>query len=152
MCQHCGCHFNAVIRRLSDEHDAIVDALGDLRRAAEAGDTTTVRRRAGRLAELLDPHTEAEETGLFRELDADGEFTEHLQALTDDHADLDRRLVAIVDGDLAGVADFVVRLRRHIDREENGLFPAAVIALDGAAWDRLSAPELRLIDEAVAIE
>jgi hemerythrin-like domain-containing protein len=46
----------------------------------------------------------------------------------------------------------VVRLRRHIDREENGLFPAAVIALDGAAWDRLSAPELRLIDEAVAIE
>jgi hemerythrin-like domain-containing protein len=57
-----------------------------------------------------------------------------------------------LDGDLAGVADFVVRLRRHIDREENGLFPAAVIALDGAAWDRLSAPELRLIDEAVAIE
>lgn len=141
MCQHCGCHSNAVIRRLSDEHDTIIDALGDLRRAADTGDTAAVRRRAGRLAELLDPHTAAEETGLFRELDADSEFTEHLEALTDDHADLDRRLHAIAGGDLAGVADFEVRLRRHIDREENGLFPAAVIALDGAAWDRLSATE-----------
>jgi hemerythrin-like domain-containing protein len=152
MCQHCGCRSNAVIRRLSDEHDAIIDALGDLRRAAEVGDTTTVRRRAGHLADLLDPHTAAEENGLFRELGADGEFTEHLEALTDDHADLHRRLHAIADGDPAGIADFEVRLRRHIDREENGLFPAAVIALDGATWDRLSAAELRLIDEAVAIE
>ena len=28
-------------------------------------------------------------------------------------------------------------LRRHIDKEENGLFPAAVIALDGPAWERV---------------
>jgi hemerythrin-like domain-containing protein len=152
MCQHCGCHSNAVIRRLSDEHDAIVDALGDLRRAADTGDTTTVRRRAGRLADLLDPHTAAEENGLFRELDTDGEFTEHLATLTGDHADLDRRLDAIAHGDLAGVAEFVVRLRRHIDREENGLFPAAVIALDGAAWDRLTAADLRPINRAVGVD
>lgn len=30
-------------------------------------------------------------------------------------------------------------LRRHIDKEENGIFPAAAVALDGAAWDRIEA-------------
>ena len=30
-------------------------------------------------------------------------------------------------------------LREHINKEENGLFPAAAIALDGAAWDRAQA-------------
>jgi hemerythrin-like domain-containing protein len=144
---------NDVIRRFSEEHDTIVDALGDLCRAADRGDAATVRVLAGRLADLLEPHTAAEETGLFRELRAEDEFTEHLGSLTDDHVDLDRRLAAIAltsthrDGhghgsiDRAGVADFAARLRRHIDREENGLFPAAVIALDGAAWDRLSVVE-----------
>jgi hemerythrin-like domain-containing protein len=151
MCQHCGCHSNQVIRRLSDEHDAIIDALGHLRRAADTGDTAAVRRRAGRLAELLDPHTAAEENGLFRELDTEDEFTEHLAALTDDHADLDRRLDEIAHGDLAGVDEFAVRLRRHIDREENGLFPAALIALDGAAWDRLSAAAPRAMNQSFGV-
>ena len=30
-------------------------------------------------------------------------------------------------------------LREHINKEENGLFPAAAIALDGDAWDRSQA-------------
>lgn len=54
---------------------------------------------------LLDPHTRAEQVGLFGGLDA-----------------------------------FVGALRRHIDREEDGLFPAAAIRLDGPDWEEVDVP------------
>ena len=41
-------------------------------------------------------------------------------------------------GDLESVAALEHSLREHIDKEENGLFPAAVIALDGATLARLA--------------
>jgi hypothetical protein len=140
VCQHCGCHANTVIRRLSDEHDAIIEASGELRRAGGRGDLADVRRRAQHLAALLDPHAAAEESGLFRELGEHAEFADHLGSLSAEHVELERRLGQVLRGELPAVDGFVDLLRRHIAREEDGLFPAAVIALDGAAWERI-APE-----------
>lgn len=139
MCSYCGCRAISVIGRFSREHDEIVDAAGELRRAALAGDLGLVRERVAALLALLHPHTGAEERGLFRELREDPEIADHVAVLCAEHDDLHARLSAVAAGNLAGVEDTVTALRRHIDREENGLFPAAAIALDGAAWERVVA-------------
>lgn len=137
MCSYCGCRSITVIGRFSAEHDEIVNAAGTLRRAAEQQDLPAVRAAAHALGHLLHPHTADEERGLFSELRLDPEFTEHVDTLCGEHVDLDARLDAIAGGDLSGMDEFVRRLRRHIDHEENGLFPAAAIALDGPAWERV---------------
>lgn len=139
MCSYCGCRSISVIGRFSAEHDDIVNAAGLLQRAAARGDVDAVRGLARDLGRLLHPHTEGEERGLFSELRADPDFAEHVEALCAEHTDLDARLDAVAAGDLAGVDELVHRLRRHIDREENGLFPAAAVALDGDAWERVVA-------------
>lgn len=128
-----------MIGRFSAEHEAIANAAGELRRAAELGDLPAARDRADQLGQLLHPHTASEERGLFSELRRDPEFTEHVDDLCREHHDLDAGLAAIAGGDMSGAGRFVDRLRRHIDREENGLFPAAAVALDGAGWERVVA-------------
>lgn len=139
MCSYCGCRSITVIGRFSEEHDEIVDAAGELRRAAERADLEELRARVHDLGHLLHSHTASEEHGLFGELRQDPEFTEHVDRLCSEHADLDARLEAIGGGDVSGVGEFIRRLRDHIDREENGLFPAAAIAIDGPGWERVSA-------------
>ncbi|HET8681884.1 MAG TPA: hypothetical protein VFM54_08430 [Micromonosporaceae bacterium] len=39
---------------------------------------------------------------------------------------------------LVGQLTALDRLHRHIDNEEHGLFPAAVVALPIPAWDRIT--------------
>ena len=137
MCSYCGCRANTVIARYSAEHDEIVNAMGVLRRAASAGDRDGARVAAGDLAVLLDPHTSSEERSLFAELRRDAEFTAHVDGLCAEHREIDAALARVVEGDLAAAGMLEDILRRHIDKEENGLFPAAVIALDGPAWERV---------------
>lgn len=137
MCSYCGCRANTVIARYSAEHDDIVNAMGVLRRAASAGDPAGTGACARTLASLLDPHTASEERSLFAELRLDAEFTEHVDGLRAEHREIDAALARVAEGDLAAVGALEHILRRHIDKEENGLFPAAVIALDGAAWERV---------------
>jgi hemerythrin-like domain-containing protein len=139
MCSYCGCRDLTVIGRFSAEHDEIVNVAGELRRAAERQDIAAAREHAHALGHLLHPHTEAEERTLFAELREDPEFTEHIDRLHGEHAAIDAALALIEAGDLTGVPAFVHLLRRHIDHEENGLFPAAAIALDGPAWERVTA-------------
>ena len=137
MCSYCGCRANTVIARYSAEHDEIVNAMGVLRRAASASDRDGAGVAARDLAGLLDPHTASEERSLFAELRQDAEFMEHVAGLCAEHRDIDAALARVVEGDLADVGMLEDILRRHIDKEENGLFPAAVIALDGPAWERV---------------
>lgn len=138
MCSYCGCEALVPIGRFMAEHGTIIDALGVLERACAAGDQARVDA-ADELAAWLDPHTGAEEVGLFAVLGRQEEFTEHIAALCAEHASLDADLARIRTGDVAGLDDFVVALRNHIDREENGLFPAAAIALDGPDWEEVVA-------------
>ena len=137
MCSYCGCRANTVIARYSAEHDEIINAMGILRRAARAGDGEGTGIAARDLVALLDPHTAREERSLFAELRLAAEFTEHVDGLCAEHRENDVALARVTAGDRAAVAVLEDILRRHIDKEENGLFPAAVIALDGPAWERV---------------
>jgi len=42
----------------------------------------------------------------------------------------------------------ITLLNNHIDREENGLFPAALAYLDDSQWDTIQRPELMDNDDA----
>lgn len=126
-----------MIGRLSTEHVAIINATGALRRAVHDRDATATSTAVDELAALLDPHTTGEEQGLFTELRLDPEFAAHMDALCAEHREIDARLARVASGDHAEVDALENLLRRHIDKEENGIFPAAAVALDGAAWDRI---------------
>lgn len=65
MCSYCGCYSITVVGRFMDEHVEIINANGDLRRAVKDRDVPRVHSWAARVDELLDPHTRAEEAGLF---------------------------------------------------------------------------------------
>jgi hemerythrin-like domain-containing protein len=137
MCSYCGCRANTIIARFTAEHEVIVNALGMVRRAADSGDAAALSAAADRLAATLAPHTAAEELALFVELRRDPTLTEHIDLLCAEHIDLDRRLDGLRRGEPDGFGKFEFALRRHIDKEENGLFPASVIALDGPSWTRV---------------
>lgn len=119
------------------EHEEIVNLTGDLRRATKGVPGSTVPEAAQALAALLTPHTLSEERGLFEAMRSDPEFREHVDGLADEHASIDEMLERIANGERGIFADFERALRRHIDKEDNGLFPAAIIALDGEAWERI---------------
>lgn len=134
MCSYCGCESIEVIGRFMGEHVDIINACGEMRRAVQGGDSESVHATAKALAGLLTPHTRAEEVGLFTVLGRDSEFTEHVAKLCAEHESLDAALVAIAEGSWEEFAAFERALRDHIDREENGLFPAAAIAFAGPEW------------------
>lgn len=136
MCSYCGCQSITVIGRFMAEHEECVNALGDLRRAVEAGDPD-VEQRGQRVADLLFPHTDAEEVGLFHVMRRQEEFVDHIDSLCAEHTSLDDLLRRIMAGEHALMPAFDDLLREHINREENGLFPASAIALAGAEWDEI---------------
>ena len=139
MCSYCGCESIDVIGRFMAEHVDIVNATGDLRRACAARDPAWVDRASDALAALLHPHTGAEEAGLFSVMAEDPEFTDHVRRLCAEHADLDAGLERLRAGEPGSFPEFERALRDHIDREENGLFPAAAVAFAGPEWERVSA-------------
>lgn len=137
MCSYCGCQAITVVGRFMAEHDEIINATGELVRAAAAGDRDLVRSTARVVARLLHPHTHAEEVGLFAVMREQEEFTEHIDVLCGEHSQLDSLLAAVAGGDLARAPEFERQLRSHIDKEDNGLFPAAAMSLDGPEWERV---------------
>ncbi|GIJ23011.1 hemerythrin domain-containing protein [Micromonospora lutea] len=142
MCNYCGCREFPLIGQLTTEHEAIVNAAGRLRAAITSGTGDPVARLDDLLA-LLMPHTDTEERGLFVELRAEGSLTEAVDRLCDEHDDIHGVLGTLdrTAPDWPEVLAALDRLRRHIDNEEHGLFPAAVIALPIPAWDRLTSPQ-----------
>ncbi len=139
MCSYCGCESVTVVGRFMAEHVDIINAGGDLRRACSGADADETSRAVERLRTLLRPHTSAEEAGMFTVLAEDPEFTEHVRSLCAEHVTLDAMLDEIGEGRTATMPAFERALRVHIDREENGLFPAAAIAFAGPEWDRVVA-------------
>ena len=91
---------------------------------------------------MLHPHTQREQDGLFAEMKKDELFTEHIASLCAEHDQLDAELAAIAAGDLTRIPTMITLLNNHIDREENGLFPAALAYLDDDQWDIIQRPEL----------
>ena len=139
MCSYCGCRSITVIAELTLEHEEVVNVLGHVVRAAAAGDAEGARGATTRLAGLLGPHTSREELGLFAALREEPELAAHVDVLCLEHTEIDALVERVASGDLGSAPALEHLLRRHIDKEENGLFPAAVIALDGPTWDRVVA-------------
>lgn len=47
MCSYCGCQSIEVVGRFTGEHEEIINAAGDLRRAVQAGERAAVVHSAG---------------------------------------------------------------------------------------------------------
>ena len=142
MCSYCGCRNIPMIAQLNAEHDAIVNSSYALEIAFRDQDVEAARTACKELGELLHPHTRREENGLFAEMKKDELFTGHVASLCIEHSELDGELVAIEAGDLESIPKMLTLLNNHIDREENGLFPAALAYLDDTQWDIVHRPEL----------
>jgi len=131
-----------MIAQLNAEHDAIVNSSYALEIAFRDQDVEAANTACKELGELLHPHTRREENGLFAEMKKDELFTEHVASLCAEHVELDSELEAIEAGDLESIPKMLTSLNNHIDREENGLFPAALAYLDDTQWDIIQRPEL----------
>lgn len=135
MCEYCGCRDIPLIGRLTNEHYEAVDVLGQMRQALEANDEVAFHTACESMAEHLFPHNDSEEAGLFPELLKDPYFAPTVEGLLDDH-DRFRDLVhGMLDGDTSLYGELEELLRTHIDKEENGLFPAIAVTLDGPTWE-----------------
>ena len=140
MCEYCGCRDFPIIGRLSEEHYGAINALGGLRRAIDANDADEVGRALDGIASHIFVHNGCEEAGLFRGL-CKPEFCEYFEStvegLKNDHVVLKQQAARIRAGEWEVYHDFEHLLRRHIDKEENGLFPATAVTLDGETWDEI---------------
>lgn len=143
MCNYCGCRDFPLIGLLSEQHVAIEECAGELGRAIRDARHEDAAGLLEALVDLLIPHTLTEERGLFAELRAEGSLAEGVERLCAEHADIHGALTAVdrAAPDWPVVLAALERLHRHIDNEEHGLFPAAVIALPIPAWDRITPAE-----------
>jgi hypothetical protein len=134
VCSYCGCDSIEVIGRFMAEHVEIINANGQLRAAVHSGDAEALEAAGSVVSGLLWPHTVAEEVGLFQVMARDEAYASHIASLCAEHESLGLHLAAITPGDRAAMELFENELRDHIDKEDNGLFPAAAIALGGPEW------------------
>ena len=137
MCSYCGCQSLTVIRLLTIQHEQIINKLGVVRRACELGDSKIASLEASELAVMIAAHNILEEDGLFNALDRDSEFAESLVKLRAEHSAIDEMVGRIASGDVAAISDLEITLRNNISNEENGLFPASAVTLDGPVWDEI---------------
>lgn len=137
MCEYCGCRQVEPIAELMDEHMTLLELAGDLRRALLREDAARALGIRDQLADLLARHTGVEEAGVFTALRQQGDYVEQVTELEGEHVSLDR---AVADLDLAGpdaveALDAVVAdLGEHIDKENLGIFPVAVVSLGATGW------------------
>ncbi|MFC8502585.1 hemerythrin domain-containing protein [Pedococcus sp. NPDC057267] len=138
MCEYCGCQDIAAIAELTREHDAVVAEIATVRVCVREGDVAGAAAVARRIALILTPHTAVEEHGLFPHLAP--EFPDHVAALERDHREIEAVLDRAAHGtpeDPQWSAELLAameRLRDHILKEQDGLFPASLSILDEEAW------------------
>lgn len=141
MCSYCGCQSLPVIRLLTLQHEEVINKLGEVRRAFEIGDDGKCQIHAQELALLLVIHNKLEEDGLFEALDPNEEFGESLEKLRLEHDEIDALVSRIIAGEVALSVELEILLRNNISNEENGLFPASAVTLDGSVWDKIEASQ-----------
>lgn len=137
MCEYCGCRQVEPIAELMDEHLTLLEIAGDLRRSLLEQQLTRALAERDRLVDLLGGHTRREEAGVFAALRQQGDFVEQVDELEREHVSLDKAVAALELGgptaldDLAGL---IGDLTLHIDKEDLGIFPVAIVTLGATGW------------------
>ncbi len=138
MCEHCGCRGVEPIAELMDEHVELLELGGDVRRHLVAGDRAAAASRLVDLARLLTDHAGREERGIFAALKAQGDFVDAVVDLEGEHAGFDAAMAGF-DPQAPDFEDRVGRLLSelsdHIDKENLGIFPVAVVTLGASGWE-----------------
>lgn len=137
MCHYCGCRAMPLLRDYVAEHERAMNYGGDAVRALGRGEYDRARQLLAAMADELRSHWRGEENGLFAVLGKDDLYAEHIGPLVREHRELDELLESVDVSDSDGrdrVRKAILDLREHIAKEEDGLFPAAVTALDGDEW------------------
>ena len=138
MCEHCGCRGVEPIAELMDEHLALLEIAGDVRRHLTAGDRAACARAVAELGPRLTRHVGREERGVFAALRDQGDFVDAVEELETEHVAFDKALARLdphaPDFDRA-VADLLDELSEHIDKENLGIFPVAVVTLGARGWE-----------------
>jgi hemerythrin-like domain-containing protein len=124
-----------------DEHAELLEIAGDIGRNLADGERGEADRGLLVLELRLGEHVDREERGIFAALRDQGDFVDAVDDLEAEHVAFDSELE-----DLApGAEDFDERVGRllrelsdHIDKENLGIFPAAVTTLGAAGWDIVS--------------
>ena len=148
MCEYCGCQALGTIEELTQEHDLVINLMGDARAALARADTAQMARLARQIATVLGPHTEVEEQGLFPALAPD--FPDHVAGLRAEHRRVDAALAEAAAGTPADpawptrLAEALALLREHIFKEQDGVFPAALATLGAADWEAAEAVRSRV--------
>lgn len=138
MCSYCDCRSLPVISRLSLEHAAILKLAAEVRDAVGAGEDGG--QLLDRLLGMLVEHGSYEERSLYHELRCDTAFADAVGDLCSEHGAIYGALRRARRGMRREVLlPALERLRQHIMKEEQGLFPPAVILLSASAWERAAA-------------
>ncbi|MFV8246586.1 hemerythrin domain-containing protein [Mycolicibacterium peregrinum] len=127
-----------LLRDYIAEHERAVDHGREAVRAMDRGELDVAGLRLGEMFEELRSHWQGEENGLFAVMHTDELYAEHIDPLVAEHREL-AAFLEVVDlsdpDDQKRVRKEIEELYVHIAKEEDGLFPAALTALDGPDWD-----------------
>jgi hypothetical protein len=128
-----------LIRDFIAEHDHVVDLLDNVVRTIATGDLAGAQSRVRDAREALHRHWTGEENGIFQVMAArDDEYADYIVPLEREHRELDLllgRLDLRAPRDQRALRTALAELMEHISREEDGLFPASLTALDGEDWN-----------------
>ncbi len=145
MCEHCGCRGVEPIAALMDEHFELLEHAGDIGRLLDRGDADAAWSRMAVLVDLLDRHVRREQAGVFAALRDQGDFTDAVVDLEAEHVAFDiaiARLDRTAPDVRAELARLFGGLSEHIDKENLGVFPVAVVTLGARGWETVArAPE-----------
>ncbi|WP_457256801.1 hemerythrin domain-containing protein [Pedococcus sp. P5_B7] len=127
-----------LLRDYIAEHERATNLGGDAVRAIDRGELAGASVLLGAMAAELRSHWQGEENGLFAVMGRDPLAAEHIGPLVQEHRELAGLLATADLGDPADqerIRAAVSELHEHIAKEEDGLFPASLIALGGDEWD-----------------
>ncbi len=140
MCEHCGCRQVAPIAELMDEHTALLDEAYEVRKALGGGEPVRAMELLRTLVGHLDQHVRREETGIFPAMRETGEFLEEVDELEGEHRDLEaalERLDPHAPDFAQRVTDLLHTLDLHVQRENLGVFPVAIVTLGADGWNTI---------------
>ena len=141
MCEHCGCRGVEPIAELMDEHLALLDLGGSVRRALGSGDRRTAVEHLTVLARYLDRHVRREEDGIFTALRNQDEFVEEVEQLEAEHQTFDEAVAGLDPeaDDFEGKVSWLLHeLDEHVERENLGIFPVSVVTLGATGWETVN--------------